>query len=185
MEKLKTDIDTSKWVDLYADDLFKYAFYRVNNRNLAHDFVQDTFLSALKAIDRFEQKSSIKTWLFSILKRKIIDYWRQQDARKTRPMSDFASSTQDDTSWVEDYASKGNRAEVEDKIEQDELRTTLFSCLNTLSPKWKGIILDKYLEEKHSEEICNEYDISPSNFWVIVHRAKAELKKCMEVKWAK
>lgn len=185
MEETNVNIDTSQWVDLYADDLFSYAYYRVNSRALANDFVQETFLSALKAIDRFEAKSTVKTWLFSILKRKIIDYWRQQDARKTKAMSNYTSSDEEDSSWLEDFGAKGDNAEVEDKIEQDELRQALLACIGNLSPKWKGIIIDKYLEEKDSEEICNEYEISPSNFWVIVHRAKAELKKCMEIKWVK
>lgn len=185
MTKDKLHIDTSKWVDLYSDDLFSYAYYRVSNRNLAQDFVQETFLSALKAIDRFEEKSSVKTWLFSILKRKIIDYWRQQEARKTNPMSRYSSSEEGDQSWLEDHGAKGSVAEVEDKIEKDEMKQALLNCIDKLSPKWKGIIIDKFIDEKDSEEICNEYEITPSNFWVIVHRAKGELRKCLDVIWSR
>ncbi len=49
---------------------------RVNDVDLAKDLVQETFISGLKSIDKFEGKSSVKTWLVAILKRKIIDHWR-------------------------------------------------------------------------------------------------------------
>lgn len=183
MSDTNNNIDTSKWVDEYSDSLFNYAFYRVNDRDLALDFVQDTFYSGLNALDRFEQKSSIKTWLFSILKRKIIDYWRQQSSRKTKPVSQFASNEEEDASWIENSIVKKDSSEIEDEIENSELRETLMDCISDLPPKWKGIFIDKYIDNKDSEEICNEHDITSSNFWVIIHRAKVQLKGCMEKKW--
>lgn len=183
MENTKQIIDTSKWVDEYSDSLFNYAYYRVNNRDLALDFVQETFFSALKAIDRFEQKSTIKTWLFSILKRKIIDYWRQQQSRKTKPVSQFSTNESDDTSWIENKTVHKDFSEIESNIENKELRSTLLNCISTLPPKWKNVFIDKYIDDKDSEEICNEHNITSSNFWVIIHRAKVKLKGCMEKKW--
>jgi len=76
MNKLKPD--PAKWVDLYGNYLFRYAFFRVNNKSTAEDIVQETFLSALKAIDNFKFKSTEKTWLTGILKFKIIDYYRKK-----------------------------------------------------------------------------------------------------------
>ena len=178
-------IDTSKWVDEYSDALFGYAYYRVNDRELAYDFVQETFYSALNALDRFEKKSSVKTWLFSILKRKIIDYWRQQEARKTKPVSNFVSNPEDDGAWVEDITAKDDRPEVEIEIENNELRAALMRCISDLPDNWRAIFVDKYIDEKDSEEICNEHDISSSNFWVIIHRAKAKLQNCMKESWLK
>jgi RNA polymerase sigma-70 factor (ECF subfamily) len=70
-------INPEIWVDLYADVLYHYAILRINNKNLAEDLVQDTFLSALKSIDQFQKKSSIQTWLISILKNKIIGHYRK------------------------------------------------------------------------------------------------------------
>ncbi len=185
MTKTEEIIDTSKWVDDYSDALYSYAYYRVNDRELAYDFVQETFYSALKAIDRFEKKSSVKTWLFSIIKRKIIDYWRQQEARKTKPVSKFAKNEDQDESWIENVSVKKEKAEVEHVIENEELGSALMNCIGKLPEKWKGIFIDKYIDEKDSEEICNEYDITSSNFWVIIHRAKGQLKGCMEGTWLK
>lgn len=183
MSELKQKIDTSDWVDKYSDSLFNYAFYRVKDRDLALDFVQDTFFSGLNALDRFEEKSSVKTWLFSILKRKIIDYWRQQNSRKTKPVSQFSSNEDEDTSWIENASVDIDSSVIEDEIENKELKDVLMDCISDLPPKWKGIFIDKYLDNKDSEEICNEHEITSSNFWVIIHRAKVQLKGCMEKKW--
>ena len=94
MPKVEATTDTSLWVDEYSDMLYNYSYTRVNDHELALDLVQDTFVSALKGLDNFQGKSTIKTWLFSILKRKIIDHWRKQESRKTRPMSALGSDTE-------------------------------------------------------------------------------------------
>ncbi len=71
------NLEPNSWVDNYADYLYRYAQSRVNDSAVAEDLVQETFLSAWKARERFEGRSSEKTWLSSILKNKIIDYYRK------------------------------------------------------------------------------------------------------------
>lgn len=184
MEVEKQKINSSSWVEEYSDDLFKYAFYRLNDRELSKDFVQETFLSALNAINRFEEKSSIRTWLFSIIKRKIIDHWRQQNVRKTKAVSKhFKNPDELDHSWVLDLSLKESGNEIEKKIFKEELNRELIEGINKLPIKWRNIIIDKYILEKHSELICDEYKISPSNFWVIVHRAKKQLREILEINY--
>ena len=65
-----------KWVEQYSDFLYRYAYSRVNDTTTAEDLVQETFLSALKAYENFDGKSSERTWFVSILKHKIIDCLR-------------------------------------------------------------------------------------------------------------
>ena len=69
--------DPSRWVDEHGDALFRFALLRVSDPDLAGDLVQDTFLSALKAIDGFRGGSIVRTWLIGILKHKIIDHYRR------------------------------------------------------------------------------------------------------------
>jgi RNA polymerase sigma-70 factor (ECF subfamily) len=69
---------------------------------------------------------------------------------------------------------------VEDRIMKDESHQELHDCLDKLPEKWQGIVGAKYLEEKVSDEICKEYDITPSNLWVIIHRAKLVLRDCLQ-----
>ena len=71
-------LDPEHWVDDYGDFLFRFAFARVNNKQTAEDLVQETLLSALKNISEFKNKSQERTWLISILKHKIIDYYRKR-----------------------------------------------------------------------------------------------------------
>ncbi|MBC8318989.1 MAG: sigma-70 family RNA polymerase sigma factor, partial [Desulfobulbaceae bacterium] len=66
-----------KWVDLYGDTLFRYAYGQTLNRDLAEDLVQETFLAALRSKSSFEGISSLKTWLIAILKNKTIDHFRR------------------------------------------------------------------------------------------------------------
>ena len=65
-------INPDKWVDLYSDYLYNYTISRVNDSNIAKDLVQDTFLAGLKSMKNFKGEASERTWLISILKRKII-----------------------------------------------------------------------------------------------------------------
>ena len=70
-------IDPNQWIDLYSDYLFNFTISRVNDRDLAKDLVQDTFFAGLKSMKNFKGQASERTWLVSILKRKIIDYYRK------------------------------------------------------------------------------------------------------------
>jgi len=67
-------LNPDKWVDLHSDYLFNYTISRVDNEELAQDIVQETFFSALKAMKNFRGQAAERTWLISILKRKIIDH---------------------------------------------------------------------------------------------------------------
>jgi len=75
-------LDPNTWIDKYSDYLFNYAIVRVNNHDLAKDLVQETFFAGLKSAKNFEGKASERTWLISILKRKIIDYYRKINSKK-------------------------------------------------------------------------------------------------------
>ena len=67
-------LDAKKWVNDYGDMLYRYAVPRVNDKEVAKDLVQDTFLAAWRNYDNFKGEISEKNWLFTILKNKIIDF---------------------------------------------------------------------------------------------------------------
>lgn len=184
MEETK-NIDASKWVDDYADAMYNYAFIRVQDMDLAKDLVQDTFVSALNGIDGFQGKSSVKTWLYSILKRKIIDHWRKNESRKTNPFSYFVNNGMRKGDFLDAHRPSGKLAEIEEEIENEELKDSIMHCISLLPEKWRGIVMDKLVDKKESEEVCNDHDITPSNLWVIIHRSKIQLRECLEKKWFK
>ncbi len=183
MENKIATINTKEWVDLYSDYLYNYAIVRVNDADLAKDLVQDTFIAGIKGLEKFEGKSAIRTWLVSILKRKIIDFWRQKETRKTDVFSSFFDEGKMMTKWNEKYQPKGRLSEIDTEIENVELRNSILECVNKLPEKYKAVFIDKMIEEKDSEIVCKDNDITPSNFWVIIHRAKMQMRACLENTW--
>lgn len=78
-------LDPKQWIDMYSDYLFNYTVTRINDRELAKDLVQETFYAGLKSMKNFKGEASERTWLVSILKRKIIDQYRNRIVKKEKP----------------------------------------------------------------------------------------------------
>ena len=98
-------IDPTKWVDKYSDYLFNFTIVRVNDRELAHDLISETFLAGLKSMKNFKGEATERTWLISILKRKIIDYYRKINSKKGR--AEVKINYSEDSSegdWLEEQA---------------------------------------------------------------------------------
>ncbi|SFT88708.1 RNA polymerase sigma-70 factor, ECF subfamily [Lishizhenia tianjinensis] len=181
MEKSNAAI-LEEWVDAYSDYLLNFALSKIKDRDLALDFLQDTYVSALKNLHTFQGKSSPKTWLVSILNRKIIDHWRQQQSRKTKPISHYGSDEDGSQDWLLETGEK-HENDGESALIFDEEQMLLEDCMAKLPEQWQGIMRAKYFENKKGEEISKEFDITASNLWVIVHRAKTTLRECLGTKW--
>ena len=171
-------IDTGQLVEEHSDYLLSFAMTKLSDLELAKDLVQDTFVSAITKLDSFENRSSIKTWLTSILNRKIIDHWRKAETRYTDPVSLYFDQDSKMRHWLVDKNNPSVESVV-DKITKEEATLELYDCVEKLPSKWRGVIASKYLEEKVSEDICKEMEITPSNLWVIIHRAKLLLRDCL------
>lgn len=175
----------TEWVDEYGDALFNYAMAQTNDRELCLDLIQETYIAALKSVDSFEGRSSPKTWLISILRRKMIDHWRKQKSRKTYVASHYFTD-EDDRSpghWIVDNAPSSTIDEVAEKVELEEQIAALEECLDTLPSRSRSVVRAKYLEQKKGAEICKDFDLTSSNFWVIIHRAKLVLRDCLQSKY--
>ncbi len=177
------EINTAQLVDDHSDYLLAFALTKLSDIEVAKDLVQDTFVAALTKLDTFEKRSKIRTWLTSILNRKIIDYWRKAETRYTDPVSSFFSQDKNAGHWLENQGHQEELKTVLDQISEAETIEELMACIDTLPKKWKGVISSKYLEEQTAEEICKEFEISSSNLWVIIHRAKLLLRDCLKHKW--
>lgn len=180
------------WVHEYSDDLVNWASYKTKDRALAEDLVQETFISAHKNINRFEEKSSPKTWLFSILRNKIADTYRNKIQQYTSRESDF--NTDDNSNLLERFfnqhnewnsASKPNEwnSDEEELLDNEDFNLVLKACFENLNEKSFLSIQYKYLKGKNGKEICQELDITPSNFWQLLHRAKLQVRECVEGNW--
>ncbi len=180
-------IDETKWVDSYSDMLMRFAYSRIRDRETAMDLVQDTFLSALKSVDSFKGEISEKNWLFLILRNKIIDYYRKQ-ARSMVTNVDF-SENDDDSHFDENGVWKKSTVpndwgtDAHTKIENQEFQSILQKCLSKLKEVQRIVFTLKYMNDEESETICKELEINSNNYWVIIHRAKLNLRKCIELNW--
>lgn len=182
------NLNPDRWVKEHGDYLFSYAISRVSSRVVAEDLVQDTMLSAFQASDKFRGGSSERTWLISILKRKVIDHYRKQ-SRKPEVMGDTTSffykgGTQGGT-WNKEHApSSWDRYKMDDE-DNEGLMQVIQYCISLLPPKMQNTFSMKTLDNVSAEEICKELGISESNLWVLLHRARLQLRECVENQWYK
>ena len=178
-------LSPDNWIDNYADYLFNYTVVRVNDSDIAKDLVQETFLAGLKSAKNFQGKSTERTWLVSILKRKIIDYYRKINSKKGKAevRMNFYDSGENEGSWIEERVPQSWENESEKIIETQELKAQIDKCIDALPEKYAMVFRMKTIQEFETEEICKELNITPSNLWVIIHRARTQLRKCMEENW--
>ena len=183
----KIEFDPNLWVDKYTHTLFYYAVQRVNHKETAEDLVQETFFSAFRSKEKFRGDSSEKTYLYSILKRKIIDHYRQKSSNKEDP-TDFESPFVEDDkrngTWIESQKPKDwGSVDIDSTIQSEEFQKTLGHCIDKLPKNQSNAFILKTFKRYDSEEVCNQIGITSSNLWVLIHRARLNLRKCLEKNW--
>ena len=177
-------IDPNKWIDLYSDYLFNYTITRVNDREMSKDLVQDTFVAGLKSMKNFKGQASERTWLISILKRKIIDYYRKINSKKGKAEVRMTyNSDENEGDWLEERVADPFDKTAEDSMENSELGDAIYSCLDKLPAKQATVFKMKTILNYETETICNELNITPSNLWVIIHRARTAMAECLNKNW--
>ncbi len=178
-------LEPTLWIDKYADYLFNYSVSRVNDSEIAQDLVQETFLAALKSSENYKGDASERTWLISILKRKIIDHYRKINSKKGKAevRMNYTSDGEDDGDWLEERISDPYDGNAEDALQNEELGVAIQDCMDKLTPKQAKIFSMKTIEGYETEVICNELNITASNLWVIIHRARTALVSCLEENW--
>lgn len=177
------NINPDEWVDQYGDALYGFALARVNNKQTAEDLVQETFLAAVKSQARFRGRSSEKTWLFSILKHKVIDHYRKHkswlsskdDLRELDNMDRFFKT---DGSWQ--WRPTDWRADPAKTQTVREALDHFYQCLSGLPQKTADVFISREIDGLSTKEICKNLDITPSNCWVILYRARVLLRTCLE-----
>ncbi|MBD0400859.1 sigma-70 family RNA polymerase sigma factor [Flammeovirga sp. EKP202] len=173
--------NVSEWVNDYSDELFAWALKRTQNVHLSEDLVQDTFVAAYQSVERYKGESSPKTWLHSILKHKMMDHFRKEKVKEK--YENQSAFFQKNESW-----DKHNNPTLWSTMDVTLLDNPGFneafaSCLEKLPQKWKTAVVGKYLTDKKADDICKELSITTSNYWQIVHRAKLNLRNCIELNW--
>jgi len=159
---------------------------RLRDRSAAEDLVQETFLAALKDHGSFSGNSAESTWLVGILKHKIADHFRRQareapledaDLRDLPDPSSFDSSghwASGPTEWG------GNPADL---YREKKFLDQLTKCLSGLPPNHANAFTLREIEGTDTGEICKVLNVTETNLWVILHRARMQLRRCLEIQW--
>lgn len=176
MNAEKITLNPEQWVKNHLDYLTCYARKHVKCDEKVKDLIQETFIGALTSVKNFKNDCAERTWLTSILKHKIIDYYRKINTQKGKiekrmiSLEEYFEYHYKEASIVHGYTDNLNRIE-----EEDSLKTKIKISLNKLTKQQAQIFEMKYLKEYDSEIISEKMNISKNSVWVALCRAKKTL----------
>ena len=171
--------------------LLRFATAKLRDADQAEEVVQEALLAALEAIGSFCRQSTLRTWLTSILKFKIIDFQRRVIGERAR----FASALTDDDSTDPEWADKmfddsghwqprlAEWANPHVALQQKQFFETFERCMDKLPGAASRVFFKREVMGMDTGEICKEEGITPSNCWVMLHRARMALRECLERNW--
>lgn len=158
----------------YVDRVYSVVFHQVGqDKSVAEDIVQETFLSALRSIGKFRGKSKFYTWLCSIAYHKVADFYRRQgqEARHREHLSGTGSIELEQIIDSEPLASS--------KIESEEDGHVIERALLRLPLDYRQVLIFKYVEQMPVAEISLIIRRSPKSVEGLLTRARKELRNCL------
>lgn len=148
----------------------------------AEDLVQDVFTTFLERLDSFEGRSQLRTWLFGILHRKALE------RRRASIMSDRMDPIDEVFESRFDARGKWARppADMERLLLSKEIGEHIRGCMDALPANQREAFVLRDIEGLDTADICKILDVTLTNFGVLMHRARARLRECLESKgWRK
>jgi RNA polymerase sigma-70 factor (ECF subfamily) len=179
-------VNPNIWVEEYHDSLFKYALIRLRDADLAEESIQETFLAALQSRKEFQGLASEKTWLISILKRKIYDHFRRIGRDKQVNVTFHRERLKYDVFNSERLPAVRSHIWFSDPsivYEQKEFLKIIKHALSELPGRMAQAFILREVIELSSQEICEFMDINICNLYVMVHRARKRLRDDLQLKW--
>lgn len=179
-------LDPATWVDAHGDYLYQFALARARDPEAAEELVQETLLAALTARHSFRGRSSERSWLTAILKRKASD-WLRAEVRK-RVRQELLPDR-----WADAQFTRGGKWKAKpdewssdapgQSMTRDDFRETLAGCLDRLPPRLRQAFVLRHVDERAADEVCEAVGASATNLWVMLHRARLRLWRCLTVNW--
>ncbi len=178
-------------IEAHRPYLLRYALAQLRDGEAAEEAVQETLVAALEGLGSFGGKSALRTWLTSILRFKVIDSQRRAIAERARvELTDFAAAA-DEEAWLgEVFDETGHWREPpqawsdpEAALEQRRFWEAFERCLDALPPAGGRVFFKRAVLGEETEAICKDEGITASNCWVILHRARIQLRACLEKNW--
>ena len=183
-------LDPERWVDEHGDYLFQFALSRLRDPVLAEDFVQEALLGALRSHGRFEGRSTERSWLTGILKNKILDHFRKAGRETSFTDLEFYGEEEGRTFENQAFPDHWNATlapsewtDAGGALDREEFWRVFHSCSGKLPERTTRVFILREVDDMSSDEICATLGISPNNLWVMLHRARLALRRCLEVNW--
>lgn len=185
--------DPAQWLDQHGDYLFACAVRHLCDAPAAEDVVQETLLAAIASRDKFEARSSVRTWLTAILKHKLLDHQRQAKRLQTSKASAVQRASDEEVErWVDQQFTPSGKWKnppgnwgnsPQDGPEQEEFRAILARCVEKLPAKAAETLMVAERQEGDAESIGNILSLTATNVRVLLYRARSALRRCLEVHW--
>jgi RNA polymerase sigma-70 factor (ECF subfamily) len=181
-------------IDTYSASLLGVARTYVDSRSVAEEVVQETWLGVLRGLDRFEERSSLKTWIFKILTN--IATRRGMRERRTVPFSALAEAESGDEEaavdadrflpadhdrWPHHWALGPTRWETpEEGLLSSETTEQILDAIEALPPAQRTVITLRDVQGWPSDEVCATLGLSEGNQRVLLHRARSKVRTALE-----
>ena len=147
----------------------------------AEDVAQATFLTFLEKADRFDGRATVRTWLFGILYKKILENWRR--VRKDRQTDDI------DDVMEERFDASGRWSRppgpVDARVIHREIRKQIEDCLGELPVPQRLAFVLREVEQLPTDEVCKILEVTANNLGVLFYRGRNRLRECLEAKGTK
>jgi len=189
-----TDAASRLTDDTFLNDLrqqmIKFAILQLRDKDMAEDAVQEALIGALKNVKSFDGRAALKTWVFAILKNKIIDILRQK--KRLINVSDLQHDDGEDRDILSLFDQKGmwrlderpaDWGDPEDALRGKDFWRVFEACLEGLPPRQARVFMMREFIELETDEICATVEITVTNLNVMLHRARLRLRECLENKW--
>lgn len=178
-----------QWVDLYGDYLYGFAMSRLRDKDAANDCVQDTFLAGIKALKTFDQSRDIKFWLRGIMRNKIVDHIRKS-VREQKVDIEAEDETLLESFWFKYSGIATTNPDPWEfnprkHFDNGEFWEVFETCIQEIKDPARQAFVLRVLEDQTTEEVCKVMGISPNYLWVLLHRARSQLKTLLEERWTK
>ncbi len=178
-------------VETHRSYLLRFAIARLRDREQAEEVVQEALLAALEGVGGFAGQSSLRTWLTSILKFKIIDFQRRIIGERAQLAAAPEENDGADPEWMERlYDASGHWnpafgewANPDGALEQKQFFDVFERCMDKLPAATARVFFQREVMGIDTGDICKEEAISASNCWVMLHRARLALRECLDRNW--
>ena len=158
--------------------LFKFAVLRVQDTHLAEDLVQETLVKAFQSYDRFRHESSVRTWLFQILRNEINSHFRKASTARR------ATTRDEEISMSDLLCPRLNNDEFRTAVEREEFWDVIQKCFERVPEHLLETFLFRLANPgEKADRLSNELGVSASNFSVRIFRARLMLRRCVESNW--